>query len=89
MNKPDTNKLVHASGVYTLTRPMTAYGVERIRAILPQILALNEAHKTQLDASIALDITVTTLRNYVAALGIKWHNVNTRGPYVGKKGGQS
>jgi len=89
MNQPNTTKLVHALGVYTLTRPMTSYGVERIRAILPQILALNDAHKTQMDASIALGLTVTTLRNYITALGLKWNNVNTRGPYVGKKGGQS
>jgi hypothetical protein len=85
MNQPNTTKLVHAAGVFTLTRPMTSYGVERIRAIL----ALNEAHKTQMDASIVLGLTVTTLRNYIAALGLKWNNVNTRGPYVGKKGGQS
>ena len=85
MNHPNTTKLVHALGVYTLTRPMTSYGVERIRAILPQILALNDAHKSQMDAALALDITVTTLRNYVSAIGLKWNNVNPRGPYVGKK----
>jgi len=44
MNQPDTTKLVHAAGVFTLTRPMTSDGVERIRAILPQSLALNDAH---------------------------------------------
>lgn len=86
---PTTTQIVHPLGVFTLRRPMRAYGAERIAAILPQLIALNDAYKSQIDASLALGITVTTLRNYVTNLGLKWNNVRTRGPYAGKKGGQS
>ncbi len=70
---PTTTQIVHPLGVFTLRRPMRAYGAERIAAILPQLIALNEAYKSQIDASLALGITVTTLRNYVTNLGLKWN----------------
>jgi hypothetical protein len=89
MNTKQTDKIVNALGVFNLTARVTPYGADRLIKVIPQLKALNEAHKTQADAALALGITVTTLRNYVRLLGWEWRNLNRRGPYVGKKGGQS
>jgi|GEM_PF-1128143 len=89
MNNKQTDKIVNAIGVFQLTGRVTPYGAGRILKVLPQLKALNDAHKTQIDASLALGITVTTLRNYVRLLGWQWNNLTRRGPYVGKKGGNS
>jgi len=89
MNTKQTAKIVNAIGVFNLTTRVTPYGAERILKVLPQLKALNNAGKTQADAALAMDMTVTTLRRYVATLGWTWKNLKARGPYVGKKGGAS
>ena len=89
MNTKQTDKIVNAIGVFHLTARVTPYGADRLLKVIPQLKALNEAHKTQIDAALALGITVTTLRNYVRLLGWEWNNLQRRGPYVGKKGGKS
>jgi hypothetical protein len=61
-----------------LTRLVTSYLAQRLKAVAPQVDALNDAGKTQLDASAALGIEVQTLRNYVQILGIRWKNITYR-----------
>jgi hypothetical protein len=61
-----------------LLHPICDYKAQRIEQILPQIHALNEANKSQTDASCALGLSCETLRNYVRAAGIKWRNIQPR-----------
>jgi len=89
MNIKQTDKIVNALGVFQLTARVTPYGADRLLKVIPQLKALNEAHKSQIDAALALGITVTTLRRYVKVLGWEWNNLTRRGPYVGKKGGRA
>jgi hypothetical protein len=58
-----------------LTKPICDYRAKNIEAVLPQLLALNAAEKTQVDAATALGLSVNTLRNYLAVARIKWRNV--------------
>jgi hypothetical protein len=58
-----------------LTKPICDYRAKNIEAVLPQLIALNAAEKTQVDAATALGLSVNTLRNYLAVARIKWRNV--------------
>ena len=58
-----------------LTEPLCDYRAKKIEAILPQLLALNTAEKTQVDAATALGLSVNTLRNYLRVARIEWRNV--------------
>ena len=58
-----------------LTRPICDYRAKKIEALLPQLLALNNAEKTQVDAATLLGLSVNTLRNYLRVTRIEWRNV--------------
>jgi hypothetical protein len=58
-----------------LTTPICDYRAKKIEAVLPQIIALNQANKTQLDAAEAIGLSVNTLRNYLRVSRIDWRNV--------------
>lgn len=58
-----------------LTDPICDYHARKIEAVLPQLLALNAAHKTQADAASVLGLSVNTLRNYLDVARINWRNV--------------
>jgi predicted glycosyltransferase involved in capsule biosynthesis len=80
MNNKQTDKIVNALGVFNLTERVTPYGAERLLKVIPQLRALNEAHKTQIDAALAMGFTVTTLRRYLRVLGWEWNNLSKRRP---------
>jgi len=65
----------------TLKRPMAYYAAERLQRIMPQIAALNEAGKSQADASAALETTICSLRTWLDLTGTEWINLNRRGSY--------
>ncbi len=58
-----------------LITPICDYRARKIEAVLPQLLALNQAEKTQVDAADALGLSVNTLRNYLDVARIEWRNV--------------
>ena len=58
-----------------LAKPICDYRAKNIEAILPQLIALNDAEKTQVDAATALGLSVNTLRNYLDVTRIEWRNV--------------
>ena len=58
-----------------LTEPICDYRAKNIEAVLPQLLALNAAQKTQVDAATALGLSVNTLRNDLRVARIEWRNV--------------
>jgi hypothetical protein len=77
--KPSITSLNRPIGrPWALTRPVTTYLAERLKVVGPQLLALNDARKSQLDAAAALGMEVNTLRNYATTLGIDWHNITRR-----------
>jgi hypothetical protein len=69
---------------WALTRPVTTYLAERLKVVGPQLDALNEARKTQLDAAAALGMEVNTVRNYADILGLTWLNIARRPRNPGK-----
>lgn len=69
---------------WALTRPVTTYLAERLKVVGPQLAALNEARKSQLDAAAALGMEVNTVRNYAAILGLTWLNISRRPRNPGK-----
>jgi hypothetical protein len=62
------------------TRPITPFLANRLSRLLPQITALNEAHKSQQDAAGALRVQVGSLRGWCKTLGISWNNLKTYRP---------
>jgi hypothetical protein len=58
-----------------LTEPICDYRAKKIEAVLPQLLALNAAEKTQVDAATAVGLSLNTLRNYLRVARIEWRNV--------------
>lgn len=82
---PYTDTVTFAGRPLTLKRPMAVFAARRLEAILPQIAALNAAHKSQADAAAALDTTVCTLRTWLELTGTTWVNLKRRGPYNRQK----
>jgi hypothetical protein len=75
---PNTTAVKIGHRIHPLTRPVCGYTARRIERILPQLLALNTAGKSQPDAAAALGITSMSLRNYCALLNVSWSNLNRR-----------
>jgi len=80
-NHPYTDTLTFAGRVLPLKRPMAQFSARRLEAILPQIVALNAAGKSQADAAAALDTTVCTLRTWLDLTSTQWVNLKRRGKY--------
>ena len=80
-NHPKTTTITVAGRTVTLKRPIAEFSARRLEAIIPQINALNLAHKSQEDAAIALDTTVCSLRTWLDLTGTTWINLKRRGPY--------
>jgi len=82
---PYTDTVTFAGRPIPLKRPMAVFAAKRLEAILPQIAALNAAHKSQADAAAALDTTVCTLRTWLELTGTTWINLKRRGKYNRQK----
>ena len=82
---PYTDTVTFAGRPIPLKRPMAVFAARRLEAILPQIAALNAAHKSQADAAAALDTTVCTLRTWLELTGTTWVNLKRRGKYNRQK----
>lgn len=80
-NHPYTDHLTFAGRSIPLKRPMAVYAARRLQAIIPQITALNEAGKSQADASAALGVSLHSLRTWLELTGIEWRNLKRRGKY--------
>jgi hypothetical protein len=80
-NHPYTDTVTFAGRVLPLKRPMAQFSARRLEAILPQIVALNAAGKSQADAAAALDTTVCTLRTWLDLTSTQWVNLKRRGKY--------
>ena len=77
-----TETLTFAGRTIPLKQPMACFAARRLEAILPQIAALNAAHKSQADAAAALGTTVCSLRKWLAITDTTWTNLKKRGPYA-------
>jgi hypothetical protein len=81
MNQTPITTITVGDRPLTLSRPVLPHAARRLTAVVPQLNALNAAGKSQSDAAAALDVSVQTLRTWLAIAGISWTNLNRRGPY--------